>query len=249
MRDLFRCLASEAVKLKRTLALANVLLAPAVVAGLQTLLYAERGERLLRPGTSPYEAMGNAFGLWAVLMLPLLVSLQASLLYGVEHASQSSRHLLALPVARPAFFAAKAVVASGLLLLATALLAAFVLAGGSVLVLLRPELGGASLPLGMLARKALLVFLASLPMLALHLWIAGRTSSFTASMGSGVAATVVGFVLLNSDRWAGVYPWTLPAKVLRAGGEGLPAAALLAAAAGLALFAAAAADVSRREAA
>lgn len=249
MNDLARCLASEAIKLKRTLALANVLLAPVVVAGLQTLIYAERGGRLLRPGTSPYEAMGNAFGLWAVLMLPLLVCLQASLLFGVEHASQSSRHLLALPVRRPAFFLAKAAVAAGLLLVSTLVLVAAILAGGGVLVLLRPELGGASLPLATLARKALLVFLASLPMLALHLWVAGRTPSFTASMGSGVAATVVGFVLLNSERWAGVYPWTLPAKALRAGGAGLPAAVLVAAAAGLAIVAVAAADVSRREAA
>lgn len=249
MTDLIRCLASETIKLKRTLALANVLVAPAVVAGLQTLIYAERGERLLRPGTNPYEAMGNAFGLWAVLMLPLLVCLQASLLYGVEHASQSSRHLLALPVRRPAFFLAKAVVGTGLLAVATLILVAGILAGGAILALLRPELGGASLPLASLGRKAVLVFLASLPMLALHLWIAGRTTSFTASMGSGVAATVVGFVLLNSERWVGVYPWTLPAKALRAGGEGVPAAALLAGGAGLALVALAAADVSRREAA
>lgn len=215
---LLRALSAEAVKLKHTLALWMCLIAPAVVALLQAL------QQLVRPLPAdhaiPDPALWHQYGravlaLWAFLMLPLFVTLQAALLGALEHQERQWKHLLALPVPRSVHFLAKAMALAALLALATLLLVVVLVPAGGALLGLRPALGLTGVPdLLSLWVKALQVYLAGLLMLTLQLWVALRWRSFTIAVAVGMSATVMGFLIAQSGTFGPWFPWTMAVQPL-----------------------------------
>ena len=211
-----RVLAAEAIKLRNTLALWMCLIAPAVVV-LLYLMMALSSKRAPQPADAA-EAWSGWFravsGLWSFLMLPLFITLEAALLAGLEHANQQWKHLFALPLPRWQHYAAKLVALFVLVTLASAALLPLSLLGGWAVGFGRgvtalqgiPELG--TFPLQLVASIAAAAF-----MVALHAFVSLRWRSFTASVAFGMAATVCGFLISQSDRWGHWYPWGLPMRV------------------------------------
>lgn len=210
---LLRAVSSEALKAKRTLALASALLLPLLVAFLQFAIYLSN-PRHTPKGANPWELMGNVTGLYCVLMLPLLTTLVSALLFGLEHQNGGFRNLYARPLPRSAFHVAKLALLAALLALSFVVLVLAVLAAGAVLLVVRPGLEGAPRLVPLLTASGASLA-ASLPMLVLAAWVAGRFPSFTVASATGIAATVAGFVVANSARWVYFYPHMLPAAALR----------------------------------
>ena len=52
-------------------------------------------------------------------------------------------------------------------------------------------------------------------MITIHTWVSLRWQSFTVASAVGIIATVVGFIVINSEEFSGYFPWSLP---LRAAG-------------------------------
>jgi hypothetical protein len=206
-RAIGRALSAEALKLKGTLALWLCLIAPGVVVGLQVLqLLAREAPRV----DDPWGAFASAIlGLWAFLMLPLFVTLQAALVAGLEHQDRQWKHLLVLPVPRAVHYLAKVVVLLVLLALAMAVLVVLVPLAGSVLRL-KPSLGFVGGPdlLPLLAKGALVYACAPL-MVAIQAFISLQWRSFTVAVAAGMSATVAGFLIGQSPNWGPWFPWTM----------------------------------------
>jgi hypothetical protein len=224
MIALARALSAEALKLRGTLALWMCLIAPAVVVGLYTLQMLVMRIPASRPVPPPDQAWlmfsKAVFGLWCFLMLPLFVTLEAALLAGLEHADRQWKHLLALPLPRGVHYLAKLAALAALLALAFAALVALVPVGMQVLALARPRLGIAGPPpWDFMLRTAGACYLASLLMVSLHTWLAVRWSSFTVAVSAGMSATVMGFLIGQSERYGHWYPWSMPVQVLAGEGQ------------------------------
>src|SRR5687768_8102979 len=100
MSPLLRALSAEALKLRGTLALWMCLIAPATVVALYVLqmTFMDYGKRPALPPADAWMMFAQSvLVLWALLMLPLFVTLESALLAGLEHANQQWKHLLALP--------------------------------------------------------------------------------------------------------------------------------------------------------
>ena len=96
-----RAVSAEALKLKRTLAVWMVFIAPSVVVALNFVMWLDRGENFMLQRDSAWQALAqNVLLFWALLMLPLFVTLETALLGGVDHGSQQWKHLHALPIPR-----------------------------------------------------------------------------------------------------------------------------------------------------
>jgi lantibiotic transport system permease protein len=218
VRTFGRAIAAETIKLKHTLTLWMCVIAPAVVALLQALQLLAR--RLPAGPTTPDPALWNQFGsavlaLWAFLMLPLFVTLQAALLGALEHQNQQWKHLLALPVPRTTHVLAKALALATLVALAMGLLVLLLIPACGALLALRPALGLTGTPdLAALSIKAVQVYLASLLMMALQLWVALRWRSFTIAVAIGMSATVIGFLVGQSESFGPWFPWTMAVQPL-----------------------------------
>ncbi len=228
MIALIRALSAEILKLKRTLALWLVIIAPLIVVCLRFIDWTQRGEFYLYPGVNPWVRLTQSIiVLWGMLMLPLFVILETALLGGFEHAGKQWKHLFALPIPRWAIYVAKLLVSAGLIGLSTLVLWAGILLAGIGLRLLKPELGfGGPIPWLWILGLTLLAYLASWLVLSIHTWISMRWHSFTLAIGVGIAAIFLG-LLASSTEVGRVYPWSLPTDVVFGEGERLPLAVAL----------------------
>lgn len=220
MKALRRALSAEALKIRGTLALWMCLIAPATVVTLYVLqlTFVSYDTRPPMAAADAWKAFaGGALALWILLMQPLFVTLEAALLAGLEHGNHQWKHLLALPLPRGVHYLAKLLALTGMVALAIIALCLLIALGGWVLGYLQPNFGiGGAPPWAFLLPRMAQGFLAALLMVALQIWVSIRWRSFTVAVSFGMVATVAGYLIGQSARFAHWYPWTMPMQVLTA---------------------------------
>ena len=159
--SLLRVLHAELLKLKRTLAFRVIFVLPLLVALLQFFVFWRT--RQFGADFRLWETLpANMLAVWAVFMMPLLITLEAALLNGIEHGDRQWKHICALPVPRHAIYFAKFVVAQALTAAGTLILCVLTALVGLAVMRLRPELAHAGpVPFGWLAKYAGQVWLAA----------------------------------------------------------------------------------------
>jgi lantibiotic transport system permease protein len=244
---LLRALHAETLKLKRTLALRMVFVAPALLTALAVLTQSARLSRAGAKAGPLWEShVQQSLAIWAIFVLPLLVTLEAALACGIEHADRHWRHLFALPVPRPALYAAKLLTVHGLTLSSTLVAGALVALSGWGLTLWYPAVAYAGPPpIASIAGRALLCWLAAGLITSTHVWIATRWASFTVAAGAGVAGTFFA-LFAASAKAARYYPWLLPVNAV-ASPDRLPVALALGIGGGLLVAVLGGIDFARRE--
>jgi hypothetical protein len=212
-----RALRAETLKLKHTLALWMVLLAPLAVACLVVLQFTVVAHHLAGHHASAapakaWRSLGRSmFGFWCLMMLPLFVTLETALLAELEHGNAQWKHLQALPLPRRVHFLGKWGMAVLMVLCSYLFLFALVPVAGWVLMYTGPALGIAGSPaLASLAGPVAGSFAACLLITALQTWIALRWRSFTVVVSVGIVATVCGLLVSRSDTYGKFFPWSMP---------------------------------------
>jgi hypothetical protein len=223
MTPLIRALSAETLKLKRTLAFLMVFVAPLPVATLQ--FFVIWNQKHAGPDFQLWDMISRgAMSVWAVFMLPLLITLETALINGVEHGEKQWKHLFALPIPRHAVYTAKFLAAQALTAASTLILSALIVVIGLALTRLRPDLPHTGpIPYGWLLKNAAFVWMASWLIIAIHTWISIRWPGFALALGSGIGGTFFA-LFAASARIGKYYPWLLPLNVLL---QGRLAAALL----------------------
>ncbi len=212
MTAYFRAFWAESLKLKRTLLFWTVFLAPAAT-GLLIVLMVE-GDDLSNWGTGSswvnLQDTVNVF--WAILMIPLLIALQATLLGQLEHGEKAWKHLYALPIPRQAVYLAKWLMAN-LLALASSLIyvGVIILVGLFLVTFVNPNNGLASpIPVWEMLSQSLNIYLAMLLVISIQLWASIRWSNFLVPIGIGMVATFANIFAIRSDKWYyTLFPWAL----------------------------------------
>lgn len=141
---LLRVLHAESLKMKRSIALAMVAIIPVSV-GILTLIYLAARARLSPAG---YSGEGQSLWkelaysnllIWTLLMLPLFITLETALIAGLDHAENQWKNLLARPVPRWTFYAAKLLVVMAMTAASTVALVCVAIVIGVVLLWFHPE--------------------------------------------------------------------------------------------------------------
>jgi hypothetical protein len=228
--SLVRVLHAETLKLKRTLAFRMIFVAPLLVAPLQ--FFVIWNQRRFSSNFNLWEMMPRAtLSVWAVFMLPLLITLETALINGVEHGEKQWKHIFALPIPRHAVYAAKLLVAQALAAASTLILCALIVLVGLALTRLRPELPHSdAIPYVWILKHAAFVWLAAWLIIAIHTWVSIRWPGFALALGAGIGGTF--FAIFAASAGMGkYYPWLLPVNVFME--ERFAAALLLGAAGGV----------------
>jgi lantibiotic transport system permease protein len=210
MKYLFHAIQAELMKSKRTLGLWLCLLAPLVLAFLELVIGYQYGEKFYRPGMNAWDRLfEHVTMMWSLLLLPLFVTLQMSLLGAMEHNNHTLKQLYALPVPRWVYYVAKALVGYGLIGLSEIILILLTLLVGFIFQFIAPELGfDGAISWEVMFKATAVCFLAAGLVVALQFWVSMHWTSFVFSMGFGIVATVSG-VLVMSSKWAEFYPWCM----------------------------------------
>jgi len=221
--SLIRVLRAEMLKLKRTLAFRMVFVAPLLVATLQFFII--WNQKRFGASFNLWETLPKGMlAVWAVFMLPLLITLETALINGVEHGEKQWKQIFALPIPRYAVYTAKLLVAQALAAASTLILCALTVLAGLSIARLRPDLPNTSaIPYVWILKHAAFVWLAAWLIISIHTWVSIRWPGFALALGAGIGGTFFA-IFAASARMGKYYPWLLPVNVFT---EGRFATALL----------------------
>jgi hypothetical protein len=212
---LARVLHAESLKMKRTIALKMVIIAPLAVALMVFFVSSQAPFSFIRRNADTWMALLRAnLLLWAVLMLPLFITLEAALVAGLDHTDNQWKNLFARPVPRWTWYVAKLLVATAMILGATAALLVAVIASGKLLPFIQPELQFPTpMPLAAMVRQTAQVAGLGFLSLTLQHWVSLRWKSFSIATGVGIVAMVASYLMIVISRqggWMQYFPWSLP---------------------------------------
>jgi lantibiotic transport system permease protein len=252
---LSRTLYAESLKLKRTIALKMVVLAPLAVVLLTLFLASQAPFSTLRrdPRRDEWMALVRVnLQFWGLLMLPLYLTLQSALLAGLNHSDNQWKALFARPVARWTIYMSKLLVVMAMTIASAVLLTCFVVMEGAILHQFDPDLRfGFPSPMGrILLQTTQMTGLAFLCLTFQH-WASLRWRSFSVSVGFGIVAMVTGFAMLLAGgqygTWPQYFPWSLPMLALARNPQNIAAVLTISGIAGLITAVAGCVDFCRRE--
>ncbi len=252
---LLRVLRAEGLKMKRTIALKMVVLAPAVVVLLVLFMAWQAPFSTLRRNgvRNEWTALARAnLWFWAFLMLPLYITLQTALLAGLDHTENQWKSLLARPVPRWTLYAAKLIVAAAMTCASTLAVVAGVVMAGALLPKIQPELVfGSPVPWAAILQDGSEIMGLSFLALTIQHWVSLRWRSFSVAVGTGIVATVVAFFAVAASQqiggWPQYFPWALPMLPLSKHPHAIGATLLIDGALGLIAAAAGCWDFCSRE--
>ncbi len=205
---------TEYLKLKRTLALRMTVL-PLIVVFLYFLVAMSGTPSFVRQNTDVWASLArNSVQLWTLLMLPMFITLETSLLAGLEHSDRNWKYLLTMPVPRWTVYVSKLIVALTLVCLAHLVLFSGTMVSGMLLRAFAPELKLGALPMNLIAWPLAQISVAVVMAVAIQHWVSLRWPSFIAAMGFGMSAMVVGFLAVNSQDYGPWFPWSLTLHTL-----------------------------------
>jgi len=162
-----RVIASEFIKIRRSMIWFLAVLGPLGVVGLQALNYTLRYDYLTRKYAS--DLWGRLIMDVQFLAVPALlmgITVIASMIAGIEHRTNAWKQTLALPVTRASVFAAKFFVLAFLLLFSSTLLVLGTAALGAAL-----NFGVNPIPYQQLLIRSYFPYLAAMPFVALQTWL------------------------------------------------------------------------------
>lgn len=253
---LVRVLHAELLKIKRTIALKMVVITPSIFVLLILFLGAEAPFSFLRRegfGSAWLVLANRHLVVWALLMMPLYITLQTALVAGLDHSENQWKSLLARPIPRWTVYVAKLIVVMAMTAAATLVLLCGVLMDGLILPRLQSEVTfGFPVPWATILRLGAEVTGMAFLALTIQHWVSLRWKSFSVAIGIGVIATVLGFLGVAAGRqlggaWPQYFPWSLPMLVLAKQPENIEAVLLISGAAGLIVAVVGCADFCHRE--
>lgn len=216
-----RVLATEIFKLRRTLALWMVLVSPLVMVLLEFAIIA-KGTRVSIPaGKDVWPVMvKQTVEVWTLLMMPMFLTLETSLLAGLEHTGNNWKSLLALPAPRWTIYVSKLVVTICLLWAAHAVLVGGTVGSGALLKLIYPNLNLGSMPLQPFVAPMLRVSVSALLAVAIQHWVSLRWHSYPVAIGFGMSVMLIGIFAVQSNAIGSWFPWSLPIRAVLDGAAG-----------------------------
>lgn len=150
---------------------------------------------------------------YALLFLPLITGVFASLICRYEHQSGGWKQLLALPVTRGEVFVAKYVLIVLLVMAMQILYLCSVFTVGMIKGYADP------FPMEIVWKSIVGGWVATLPLVALQLWMSIMFKSFAAPFAVNVVFTLPSIFAINSERIGPYYPWAQPFSMMYIGGS------------------------------
>ncbi|WP_342560316.1 ABC transporter permease [Psychrobacillus sp. FSL W7-1457] len=150
---------------------------------------------------------------YGLLFLPLLTGVLASVICRYEHQAGGWKQLLALPVTRGKVFAAKYILLLLLVLVIQLLFFASLYVVGIRQGFTDP------FPMQIVWKSLVGGWVATLPLVALQLWMAIMFKSFAAPFAVNVILTLPTILVVNSERLGSFYPWAQPFLMMYIGGD------------------------------
>lgn len=213
MSSFARCFRAERVKWRMSWTLLSAMLAPTTQVAflLLTFWFSENRATQFGAGFLAWY-MINAIT-WNLFFMPITAALVGSLSWDLEVQSRTWNLLLIQPTTRGIHFLVKLASHLSLLLLSQVLLALLVVLGGLALRSQVPALSMGPLRPDLLFRFAGFSLLASIPVIALHTWLASRSPGLGLGLTLALGGTWFTFQLAGKGALIALLPWGIAVQI------------------------------------
>ncbi|MCT1902417.1 ABC transporter permease [Oceanobacillus sojae] len=150
---------------------------------------------------------------YAILFLPLISGVLASVICRYEHQEGGWKQLLALPVTRGKVFLSKYLLLILLMLVMQLMYLVSIYLVGMIEGITDP------FPMDIVWKSIFGGWVATLPLIALQLWVSIAFKSFAAPFAINVIFTLPTILVINSERFGPYYPWGQPFLMMNIGGS------------------------------
>lgn len=150
---------------------------------------------------------------YALLFLPLITGVLASVICRYEHQAGGWKQLLSLPVTRGKVFMAKYILLMLVVFLMQLLYLGSVYGVGMIKGFTDP------FPIEIVWKSIFGGWVATFPLVALQLWMSILFKSFAAPFAVNVIFTLPSILAVNSERFGPYYPWAQPFSMMYIGGD------------------------------
>lgn len=150
---------------------------------------------------------------YALLFLPLITGVLASVICRYEHQAGGWKQLLAMPVTRGKVFISKYALVMFLVMVIQLLYLASVYTVGMIKGFTTP------FPIDIVWKSIFGGWVATLPLVALQLWMSMLFKSFAAPFAVNVIFTLPTILAINSETYGPYYPWGQPFMMMYIGGK------------------------------
>lgn len=195
-------LRAEWYKIRKTNILPFILIGPILVFVIAWFINPE-GDGIERGLYYIYTSL-NVNLAYAIMFLPLMTGVLAGMICRYEHQAGGWKQLLALPTTRGRVYASKYIVIISITLMIQVLYAAALWSVGSLKGYSEP------FPIEIILKSVLGGWVATLPLIALQLWLSMLFKSFAAPFAVNVIFTMPTILVMNSEKYAPYYPWGQP---------------------------------------
>jgi len=150
---------------------------------------------------------------YALLFLPLITGILASIICRYEHQEGGWKQLLAMPVTREKVYLSKYILLVLVVFVIQLLYLAAIFIVGNLKGYTDP------FPVAIVWKSIIGGWIATFPLIALQLWLSVMWKSFAAPFALNVVFTVPTILAINSEKIAPFYPWAQPFSMMHIGGK------------------------------
>ncbi|GGK05688.1 hypothetical protein GCM10007063_30120 [Lentibacillus kapialis] len=193
-------LRSDFLKIRRKGFWLLTVIGPLGVVFMQTVNYGVRKDYLLKQSDDNWSYYLSNVNMFTPLALVLGIVILTSLMASVENETNAWKQLIALPVSKMTVYLSKFTVLAALLLVASLLLMLFTLGYGYYLDL------GTDIPYIDVVKFSFYPYIAALPVLAIHLWIALVSKNQGVPVTTGVIGVILTYMSYNLPDWL-IWKW------------------------------------------
>ena len=142
---------------------------------------------------------------YAIVLLPMVAGIIASLICRPEHQEGGWKQLFMLPIRRTNIYLSKFVYTLLFLMIVQVLVLVTVLIDGLVFLHIN-----ASIPWHLLIRGFIGGWIATIPLAAIQLWVSTWWKSFGSPFALNIICTIPSLAVSSSSQYAQMYPWMQP---------------------------------------
>ncbi|WP_077623011.1 ABC transporter permease [Sediminibacillus massiliensis] len=191
---------TDLLKIKRKGLWFLTFLGPFGVVAMQMVNYGVRKDYLLQQSDNDWEYYVQNVSAFIPLALVLGIVILTSFMASIENETNAWKQLISLPVSKMRVYLSKFTVLASLLLVSSFLLMVFALLYGIFLDL------GEGIPYVELLKQSFYPYFASLPILALQLWIAAVCQNQAIPTSTGVLGVILTYSAFTLPDWM-IWKW------------------------------------------
>lgn len=195
---------AEWLKIKRKGLWLLAFIGPIGVISMQMVNYGVRKDYLLAQSDDDWAYYVFNVSSFTPLALILGIVILTSFMASIENETNAWKQWIALPVSKYSVYASKFIIVTLLLLVSTCLLTLFTVCYGMTLGL------GDKIPWGSIIMYSFYPFLASIALIAVHMWIATISPNQGVTITAGIVGVIVSMMAGNLPDW---FLWKWPSLV------------------------------------